>query len=109
MHYAAAVGAYGSVMFLLNKEAKLDIKDLDGNTPLALALYRGYKELASILIQNKASVHEKLHPINEAKVLRRADDSDAEQKKEDEKEQGSKGRLRSDGYREVSTKEEEGS
>ena len=54
----------------MNKKAEVDIKDVDGNTPLALSLYRGFKELASVLIQNGASVQNRLEPINEAKILK---------------------------------------
>ena len=56
LNYAAQRGAVISAIHLLKHGAHIDNKNLDGNTPLAIALINGHQNLVVILIQNKAAI-----------------------------------------------------
>ncbi|KAF1323667.1 Serine/threonine protein kinase, partial [Globisporangium splendens] len=56
---AAAVGAVESVLWCLQNGYSVHDRDEDGNTPLHLAVYRGFDDVLDILVAHGASVHEK--------------------------------------------------
>ena len=53
---AASLGETRVVRELVNKGAKLNNKDANGNTALMLAATKGYKTIVSVLLANKTSV-----------------------------------------------------
>lgn len=56
LHYAAQRGALTSSMFLLSKDAELDLEDEHGNTALALSIREGHANYAVMLVQKGANV-----------------------------------------------------
>lgn len=56
LHYAAQRSATISSLYILQRGAKLETKDIYGNTPLGVALLKGHFEYGIILIQKNADV-----------------------------------------------------
>jgi len=56
LHYAAQRGASISTLYILNRGADLEAKDIYANTALGISLLRGHFNYAIILIQRKADV-----------------------------------------------------
>lgn len=60
LHLAAIKNSTICLMTLIRKKCRVDIKNHDGNTPLALAVYHGRQSSALTLIQANADVTEKI-------------------------------------------------
>lgn len=56
LHYAAQRGATISTLYILNRKADLEGKDIYGNTPLGIALTHNHFNYGIILIQKNADV-----------------------------------------------------
>jgi len=56
LHYAAQRGASISTLYILNRGANLESKDIYGNTALGIGLLRRHFNYGIILIQRKADV-----------------------------------------------------
>ena len=54
---AVASGNIQEVKRLINSRVDINTRDKDGQTPLILATYKGYKEIVIILIKNGANVN----------------------------------------------------
>ena len=61
LHYAAQCAALTSTMFLLSKGAELEIEDVNGNTPLAIAIKYGHSNYAIMLVQQSADVNKNVN------------------------------------------------
>ena len=57
LHYASQRGASISAMYLVQRGARLESKDIYGNTPLGVSLMHSYYNYGINLIQIGASVH----------------------------------------------------
>eukprot|EP01113_Clastostelium_recurvatum_P021438 TRINITY_DN2540_c0_g1_i2.p1 TRINITY_DN2540_c0_g1~~TRINITY_DN2540_c0_g1_i2.p1 ORF type:complete len:2019 (-),score=594.67 TRINITY_DN2540_c0_g1_i2:668-6724(-) len=92
LHYAAECGSSVSLLYLINQGARTDIKDVDGNTSLGVAMLADHPDCAILLIQNGAKydapvvLTDKENDDNE-------DDGDDDDDDNDDKEK-SKGRRR---------------
>ncbi len=62
LHYAAQRSSTICTVFLLNRGAKIETKDLYGNTPLAAAFLCNHPDYAITLIERGANVTELVHP-----------------------------------------------
>ncbi|CAI2353658.1 unnamed protein product [Caenorhabditis sp. 36 PRJEB53466] len=61
LHLAAIKNSTICLMTLIRKKCHVDLKNNDGNTPLALAVYHGRQSSALTLIQANADVTEKIY------------------------------------------------
>jgi ankyrin repeat protein len=57
LHYASQRGASICAMYLIQRGADMERKDIYGNTCLGVALMNGHYNYGIILIQKQASVH----------------------------------------------------
>ncbi|EGT31197.1 CBN-PME-5 protein [Caenorhabditis brenneri] len=80
LHLAALKNSTICLMTLIRKKCHVDLKNNDGNTPLALAVYHGRQSSALTLIQANADVTEKI-------FVRAIKPSDFQKKKNAEKEE----------------------
>eukprot|EP01125_Pyxidicula_operculata_P008837 TRINITY_DN292_c0_g1_i1.p1 TRINITY_DN292_c0_g1~~TRINITY_DN292_c0_g1_i1.p1 ORF type:complete len:2964 (-),score=944.30 TRINITY_DN292_c0_g1_i1:25-8748(-) len=64
LHYAAAHGSTISSLYLLKRGSNLEALDVDGNSPLAVALNSKHPDYATILIQKGANVQKPLNFVN---------------------------------------------
>ncbi|XP_041358942.1 poly [ADP-ribose] polymerase tankyrase-like [Gigantopelta aegis] len=76
LHRAAFKGGKISCMYLMQKGLKIDVKDNDGNTPLAMAMLGSHDSCAAILIQNGASVKDPIYKVTGKQTM--PDHSDSE-------------------------------
>lgn len=56
LHYAAICGAVVSSKYLIKKGAKLEVQDIDHNTPLALAFLYRSQDMAILLLEAGANI-----------------------------------------------------
>ncbi len=56
LHYATYYGSSGVSELLIEKQAKINVADNKGFTPLMIAAQKGYSYLADLYIQNGAVV-----------------------------------------------------
>ena len=56
LHYAAQRGSAICTLYILNRGANLEAKDIYGNTPLGISLLRKHFVYGILLIQKKADV-----------------------------------------------------
>ena len=55
--WASLGGKNGAVKTLLEAGADVNITDVDKNTPLILAVWRGHRDTAMLLIENNADIY----------------------------------------------------
>jgi ankyrin repeat protein len=58
LHYASECGAITSSLFLIQRGARVDNKNIFGNTPLGTCLQNSHWNLAIILLQNKCNMNQ---------------------------------------------------
>jgi len=63
LHYASQRGATISAMCLIQRGAKLEEKDADGNTNLAISILHGHPNYAVLLVQKEAQVDIKANVV----------------------------------------------
>jgi ankyrin repeat protein len=57
LHGAAHRGHTASARLLIDAQASIEARDLDGRTPLALASQEGRSDCIEVLIENKADIY----------------------------------------------------
>ena len=74
-HIAVQYGKIGIVKFLVEKGAKIDVKNNKGNPPLLCAIAGRHVEIVKFLVENGAQLNEKYDSINGCTALHYAFDS----------------------------------
>lgn len=64
LHYAAQKGSMISSIYLINRKVDINAKDIDGNTPLGIALLAGHQSYTVILMQNECNVRDSVYKID---------------------------------------------
>ncbi len=81
LHGAAESGFAELAQLLMNRGAKVDVTDRDGNTPLLVAVRSGRKEMVDLLIKNRAGVNPRNRegetPLDEVRRMKKNGDPEA--------------------------------
>lgn len=64
LHFACSEGHYDSIKLLLNHNALINEKDIEGSTPLHLSIANNHTQCADILLKYGASINNKDHDGN---------------------------------------------
>lgn len=82
LHYAAQRGAAICAMYLEKRGARLETKDIYGNTPLGVALLAHHHNFGIFLIQKSADIHQLVHQEDPERIARMWKEEEDKQKKQ---------------------------
>ena len=82
LHYAAQRGAAICAMYLEKRGARLETKDIYGNTPLGVALLAQHHNFGIFLIQRNADIHQLVHQEDPERIARMWKEEEEKKKKD---------------------------